>query len=304
MKTTASFCALVAASLLTTATPVPASPSHGPSGDIVDVAVQAGSFKTLAAALQAAELIDTLKGSGPFTVFAPTDEAFSKLPAGTVEHLLKPENRSALVAVLTYHVVPGRLSASDVIASDRLTSVQGQRMAVTVGESGVTVAGAKVTATDIPASNGIIHVIDRVILPSMNSIVDVASSAGTFSTLLAAATHAGLADTLAERGPFTLFAPNDEAFAKLPSGTVDSLLRPENRQALIDILQAHIVSGRVYADQAVAAGRSHSLLRNQPLRFSLRNGRMSVNGVNVLANDIDASNGVIHVIDRVILPSS
>lgn len=133
--------------------------------DIVDTAVEAGSFKTLAAALQAAGLVDTLKGKGPFTVFAPTDEAFAKLPAGTVAELLKPENKAKLTAILTYHVVAGRLMAADVVKLKLAKTVQGQSVTITTSNGGVMVDGAKVLKTDIVTSNGVIHVIDSVILP-------------------------------------------------------------------------------------------------------------------------------------------
>ena len=134
--------------------------------DIVDTAVAAGQFKTLAAALEAADLVDTLKGDGPFTVFAPTDAAFAKLPAGTVESLLKPENRDQLVAILTYHVVPGKVEAADVVKLEEAKTVNGQDVRITVADSGVQVDNANVIMTDIEASNGVIHVIDTVILPS------------------------------------------------------------------------------------------------------------------------------------------
>ena len=134
-------------------------------GDIVDVAVSAGQFNTLAAALEAADLVDTLKGDGPFTVFAPTDEAFSKLPAGTIEHLLKPENRDQLTAILTYHVVPGKVYAADVIKLDSAATVNGAKITINVSDAGVSVDDAAVVKTDIAASNGVIHVIDTVILP-------------------------------------------------------------------------------------------------------------------------------------------
>ena len=133
--------------------------------DIVDTAVAAGEFTTLAAALTAAGLIDTLKGTGPFTVFAPTDAAFAKLPAGTVENLLKPENRDQLTAILTYHVVPGSVKAEQVITMQEATSVNGQSIDISLSGTKVMVDGATVTETDILASNGIIHVIDSVILP-------------------------------------------------------------------------------------------------------------------------------------------
>ncbi|MDZ4737457.1 MAG: fasciclin domain-containing protein [Rhodospirillaceae bacterium] len=133
--------------------------------NIVDTAVAAGQFKTLAAALGAAGLIDTVKGAGPFTVFAPTDAAFAKLPAGTVENLLKPENKAQLTAILTYHVVPGKVMAADVVKLKEAKTVNGKMLQVKVNGSNVMINDAKVTATDIAASNGVIHVIDSVVLP-------------------------------------------------------------------------------------------------------------------------------------------
>jgi uncharacterized surface protein with fasciclin (FAS1) repeats len=139
-------------------------PAAAASSDIVDTAVAAGSFSTLAAALQAAGLVDTLKGEGPFTVFAPTDEAFAALPEGTVENLLRPENRDQLVAVLTYHVVSGDVRAADVAGLTEATTVQGGALAIDTS-SGVRINDATVTQADIVCSNGVIHVIDKVLLP-------------------------------------------------------------------------------------------------------------------------------------------
>jgi uncharacterized surface protein with fasciclin (FAS1) repeats len=133
--------------------------------DIVDTAVAAGSFKTLAKALQAAGLVETLKGAGPFTVFAPTDEEFAKLPAGTLEALLKPENKPKLQRILTSHVVAGRIMAADVVKTSSAKSVSGDTLTIASRDGGVTVDGAKVVKTDIVATNGVIHVIDSVILP-------------------------------------------------------------------------------------------------------------------------------------------
>ena len=133
--------------------------------DIVDTAVTAGKFKTLVAALDAADLVGTLKGDGPFTVFAPTDEAFAKLPAGTVENLLKPENKDQLVAILTYHVVPGTVKAAEVVKLDEAKTVNRKMVDINVKGDTAMVNNAKVTKADIPASNGVIHVIDTVILP-------------------------------------------------------------------------------------------------------------------------------------------
>jgi len=133
--------------------------------DIVDTAVAAGDFKTLAAALKAAGLVDTLKGPGPFTVFAPTDEAFAKLPAGTVEDLLKPENHDKLVSILTYHVVPGKVMAKDVVKLHEAKTVNGKDVKIMAESGKVMVDNANVVKTDIACSNGVIHVIDSVILP-------------------------------------------------------------------------------------------------------------------------------------------
>ena len=133
--------------------------------DIVDVATENGSFNTLVAAVKAADLVDTLKGEGPFTVFAPTDDAFAKLPDGTIDMLLMPENKDKLVSILTYHVVPGKVMAADVVKLDKATTVQGQDVMIKTMGDKVMVNDANVMATDVKAKNGVIHVIDTVIMP-------------------------------------------------------------------------------------------------------------------------------------------
>ena len=147
---------------------VGSSSAYAAGKDIIDTAVAAGSFKTLAAALGAAGLVDTLKGPGPFTVFAPTDAAFAKLPAGTVESLLKPENKDKLASILTYHVVAGKVTAADVVKLSEAKTVNGKMLKVKVNGSKVMINDAKVTTADIAASNGVIHVIDSVVLPPAN----------------------------------------------------------------------------------------------------------------------------------------
>jgi len=160
MKTMISFTSLVLVGILV------AAPARAQQNkNIVETAVAAGSFTTLAKALTAADLVSTLEGAGPFTVFAPTDEAFAKLPAGTVENLLKPENKDKLRRVLTYHVVPGAVRAADVVKLQSAKAVSGDTITVTVKDGKVHVDNANVTKTDIQASNGVIHVIDAVILP-------------------------------------------------------------------------------------------------------------------------------------------
>ncbi|MDX1395806.1 MAG: fasciclin domain-containing protein [Gemmatimonadota bacterium] len=139
--------------------------ANGADMDIVETAVAAGQFETLVAAVQAAGLVDVLKGDGPFTVFAPTDDAFAALPAGTVDELLEPENRDRLVAVLTYHVVAGKVLAADVVKLSSAETVQGQSVSIKTDGGNVMVDAARVIQTDIETSNGVIHVIDKVILP-------------------------------------------------------------------------------------------------------------------------------------------
>jgi uncharacterized surface protein with fasciclin (FAS1) repeats len=153
------------AAVALTVAPIAAAPAAAQTKDIVDTAVAAGSFKTLAAALQAAGLVDTLKGPGPFTVFAPTDEAFAKLPAGTVEMLLKPENKAKLTRILTSHVVAGKVMAADAAKLTSAKAVSGDTLTIAAHGGGVTIDKAKVVKADIAASNGVIHVIDTVILP-------------------------------------------------------------------------------------------------------------------------------------------
>lgn len=271
------------------------------AADIVDTAVGAGSFQTLVAAAKAAGLVDTLKGEGPLTVFAPTDDAFAKLPEGTVETLLKPENKAKLAGILAYHVVPGKVMAADVVSVTGAKTVQGQQVDVKVDGSTVMIDGATVVKTDIDCDNGVIHVIDSVILPADKNIVETAVGAGSFKTLVAAVKAAGLVETLSGDGPFTVFAPTDEAFAKLPEGTVESLLKPENKQKLIDILTYHVVSGRVYSSDAVAA-KTAKTLQGSSLTVNVGESGATINNAGLVSTDIDSSNGVIHVIDSVLMP--
>lgn len=155
----------LAAAAAIAASALAAGSAHAAEADIVDTAVAAGQFTTLAAALEAAGLVETLKGDGPFTVFAPTDAAFAALPEGTVETLLEPENRDQLVAVLTYHVVPAEFPAAEVVKYQQAETVNGALIDIDASGAGVMVNSANVTATDIMATNGVIHVIDAVLLP-------------------------------------------------------------------------------------------------------------------------------------------
>jgi uncharacterized surface protein with fasciclin (FAS1) repeats len=265
------------------------------SKDVVDVAVSAGSFKTLVTAVKAAGLVDALKGKGPFTVFAPTDEAFAKLPKGTVEGLLK--DKAKLKSILLYHVVSGKVPAEKVVTLKHAKTLLGQKVEIKTGGKYVKVNNAKVLKTDIMASNGIIHVIDRVILPKAD-IVDTAREAGSFKTLLAAAEAAGLIDTLRGSGPYTVFAPTDDAFAKLPEGTVEALL--EDKDKLRSILLYHVVPGSYTSKDVVKLDEAKTAM-GQMVAFNNEDG-VRVNNAQVIKADIMTGNGVVHVIDTVILP--
>jgi len=301
--------ALVLAACAPAATPEPtAEPTEETMPEeqtIVDIAVADGRFETLVAALQAADLAETLAGDGPFTVFAPTDEAFGQLPEGTVESLL--EDIPALTDILLYHVVSGEVLAEQVVALEEAETLLGENVSIRVEDGNVYINDAMVVITDVMASNGVIHVIDSVLLPpseeaepeSMGSIVDIAVADGRFTTLVTALQAAGLAETLSGEGPFTVFAPTDDAFAKLPEGTVESLL--EDIPALTDILLYHVVSGEVFAEQVVGLN-SAKALNEKFLEIEVKDGMVFVNDAQVVITDIQADNGVIHVIDSVLLP--
>ena len=272
--------------------------------DPIEVAEDAGVFSTLLAAVDAAGLTDTLRGPGPFTIFAPTDDAFAALPDGLIEALLA--DTDTLAQILLYHVVPAEVRSGEVVGLDSATSAQGEAIAIDVRGGNVFANQAQVVTVDIDTSNGVIHVIDAVILPpSVNvakiladDIVDTAIGAGSFNTLVAAVQAAGLEATLRGPGPFTVLAPTDDAFAKLPAGTVQALLA--DIPTLTDILLYHVLGGEVYAED-VAGLTNATTLQGQPIVVDAGTA-VQLNDAAVIAADVQASNGVIHVIDTVLLP--
>jgi transforming growth factor-beta-induced protein len=277
---------------------------------IVDIAVADGNFSTLVTALQAAGLVETLQGDGPFTVFAPTDEAFAALPEGTVESLL--EDPEALKNILLYHVVGAEVLAADAIGlnGQDVETMSGKMFKVTVDGENVMINDAKVVATDIVGSNGVIHVIDSVILPPIEgeemmeesrSIVDIAVEDGRFTTLVTALQEAELVEALQAEGPFTVFAPTDDAFAALPEGTVEGLLA--DKEALTNVLLYHVVDGKVMAADVIDLdGQEVETLSGDKIMVALDGENVLINESKVIIPDIEASNGVIHVIDSVLLP--
>jgi uncharacterized surface protein with fasciclin (FAS1) repeats len=357
-----------------------AAPVEQEEQDIVDIAVADGRFTTLVTALQVAGLVDTLKSEGPFTVFAPTDDAFAALPEGTLDSLLA--DPAALGEVLLYHVVPGKVMAADVVNLTSADTALGQPASISVDGDTVKIDDAQVIITDIEGTNGVIHVIDAVIVPKAEdammddammvdgaalgcsedyvvqsddwlskiaekfygdplayssifeatntaasaggaydaianadiiefgqtrcmpgvagqTIVDIAVNDGRFTTLVTALQAAELVETLSGEGPFTVFAPTDDAFAALPEGTLDTLLA--DPAALSKVLLYHVVAGDVRAADVVTLDTADTAL-GAPVDVAVDNGTVKINDAQVIITDIVGSNGVIHVIDAVLLP--
>ncbi len=277
--------------------------------DIVATAREAGSFDTLVKAIEAAGLEDTLKGEGPFTVFAPTDDAFAKLPAEIRQDLLRPENRDMLREILTYHVLPSRASSKDVAQLSSAGTVEGGTLSIRQQDGDVMVGSAKVVQTDIQADNGVIHVIDTVLLPrpalayvpARLDLIDALKAGGSHKTLLKAIDAAGLTETLRGKGPFTLIAPTDAAFDKVPSDTLNNLLDQANRDQLTAVLTFHVIAGRHKAAD-LADKDSVKTLQGQSLSISGSAGGLTIGGAKVTLGDIQASNGVIHSVGQVLMP--
>jgi transforming growth factor-beta-induced protein len=262
--------------------------------DIVETALAAGRFEMLLTAIKAAGLVDILKSPGPSTVFAPTDEAFAKLPKETLQSLLA--NPDQLAAVLKYHVVAGRFTSGEILQVSSATTALGQEIRFKSNE-GVKFGTADLIQKDLAASNGVIHVIDTVQIPA-EDIIEVARSAGSFKTLLAALDTAQLTSVLRAEGPFTVFAPTDEAFAKLPKEKVEALLK--DKAKLSSILTYHVLPGRVMAANVVNLSEAKTV-QGQSVKIDVSSG-VTVDGARVVKTDVPATNGVIHVIDTVLLP--
>lgn len=269
--------------------------------DIVQTAVAAGQFTTLASLLQKAGLVDTLATGGPFTVFAPTDAAFAKVPKATLDALAA--DPAKLKAVLLYHVVPGRVTAADVVKLTSAKTAEGRSLGIKVVNGAVFVDGAQVTTPDVEATNGVIHVIDSVLIPkeatAPKTIVQTAVAAGSFKTLASLLKKAGLVGTLQGKGPFTVFAPTDAAFAKLPKATLAALAK--NKAKLRSVLLYHVVKGNVSAAKVVTL-RSAKTLNGKAVSIRVNGGNVLVGGARVTTADVEASNGVIHVVNKVLIP--
>jgi uncharacterized surface protein with fasciclin (FAS1) repeats len=267
---------------------------------VVEIVVNSPDHNILEAAVIAAELADDLSGEGPFTVFAPTDAAFAALPEGTVEELLE-DPTGALAQILLYHVVGAEAYSTDLSDGQMIMTLQGQDVTVTINDDGVFINDAKVTMADIAASNGVVHVIDAVILPpALPSVVEIVVNSPDHTILEAAVIAAELADDLSGEGPFTVFAPTDAAFAALPEGTVEELLE-DPTGALAQILLYHVVGAEAYSTD-LSDGQMIMTLQGQDVTVTINDDGVFINDAKVTMADIAASNGVVHVIDAVMLP--
>ena len=308
-----------------------------PQENLVEVASGKNDVSTLVKALQAADLQSALEGEGPFTVFAPTDDAFANLPEGVLDALLQAENKEALSNILRYHVVSGQMSASDISSAAKqnggtyeLETLSGGKLMVKMDDEGANILledaqgnTVSVQKDEVKASNGILHPVNGVLLPAGvdptalvagPDIVAVASGNEDFSTLVAAVKAAGLVETLQGEGPFTVFAPTDAAFEALPEGTLEMLLKPESKDQLTGILTYHVVAGAVDAATLTEAIQSSdngeytiSTVNGGELTASIKDGNVILTDAQgrtaqVVATDVDASNGLIHVIDTVVMP--
>lgn len=300
--------------------------ANAQSKNIVDTAVDSRQFPTLVRLVMEADLVQTLSTGGPFTVFAPTEAAFASVPDRTLNFLI--ENPEALKNVLLYHVVPGRFTASQVMQAGRIdaapTALDGATLDIRVVGRNVRVGNATVVSTDVMASNGVIHVIDRVLIPNARylratprttasqsrgyasseapTIVGVAVDSGKFPTLVKLVQAAGLVDVLNGDGPFTVFAPTEEAFAAVPDEVLNALL--EDAELLTSVLLYHVVPGKVMAEQVVTMNGQNAAtaLTDKTLRIRIDGDRVYVGDARVIQTDISARNGVIHVIDKVLIP--
>merc|ERR1719242_517111 len=284
--------------------------------NIVELAQSVDDLSTLVAAVVAGDLAETLSSPGPFTVFAPTNEGFAALPEGTVETLLKPENKAQLVDILTYHVLPAAVKSTDLKVFQSVQTVEGKNLHVVrlgdqvrVGASLSDADRKKVIAADNMASNGVVHIIDGVMLPPAKladakpNIVELAQSVDDLSTLVAAVVAGDLAETLSSSGPFTVFAPTNEAFGALPGGTLDSLLKPENKDQLVDILTYHVLPAQVLSTD-LKPKQVVKTVEGKELLVSIYKGDVYANKAKVVGADNLASNGVAHIIDGVLLPKT
>ena len=269
---------------------------------VVDVIVGSENHTTLETAVIAAGLVETLSSEGPFTVFAPTDAAFALLPEGTVATLLADPS-GLLTTVLTNHVYAGSALSTDLFDGMTITTLAGTELTVTITNGMVYIGDALVSAANIETDNGVVHVIDAVLVPTIETttVVDVIVGSENHTLLEAAVIAAGLVETLSSEGPFTVFAPTDAAFALLPEGTVATLLADPSG------LLTTVLTNHVYAGSALSTdlfdGMTITTLAGTELTVTITNGMVYIGDALVSAANIETDNGVVHVIDAVLVPA-
>ena len=271
----------------------------GPRVTIVDVVVNSPDHNTLEAAVIAADLAGVLSGNGPFTLFAPTDDAFAALGQETIDALLADPSGD-LTDILAYHAVAGKALSTDLSDGQMITTVNGKDVTVTINDDGVFINDAQVTVADIETDNGVVHVIDAVLLPPSNTIVDIVVNSEDHNTLEAAVIAAGLVETLSGDGPFTVFAPTDDAFAALGQETIDALLADPMGE-LTSILLYHAVSGTAFSSE-LTDGQMITTINGRDVTVTINDDGVFINDAQVTVADIEADNGVVHVINAVLLP--
>jgi len=285
------------------ATPQPSTQPAPGSDSIYEIAKATPDFSTLTAAIEAADLVETLSGPGTFTVFAPNNAAFAALPDGTVEDLLKPENKAQLQAILKYHVLPVEVFSKDLTEGLTAATVDGPSVTVTsVTPPTINDASEIINPLDVAASNGVVHTIDAVLTPP--TLYAYLGTLGDYSTLLAAIDAADLKDTLNGAGTFTLFAPTDAAFAALPDGTVEDLLKPENKDQLVAILTYHVLGTEVTSADLTLNLKATTVNGAEIEITSLDPPTINDASEIVPPLDVGASNGYLHTIDAVLIPPS
>jgi transforming growth factor-beta-induced protein len=292
-------------------------------GSLISVLTEDGRYNTLVSALSASGVDAKLGQKGPFTVFAPTDQAFQKLPSDTLARLLLPENVKTLEKVVKYHLIGGLISTASINEGDKDT-IEGKKVHFSYVDGEVTINGSPFVS-ELPASNGIVHGIDFVLVPpdvDLNGLRGTVESAaptapvvvgipllktleeqGTFTTLLTAIEKSGLKEQLSGPGPFTIFAPTDEAFKRLPGDAVTKLLLPQNKEALITLLKHHVIAKRVNGRDLKDKG-DLAMLDGSTVKIGIVQGKISVDDATMTYADQEATNGVMHIIDAVLRPSS
>ena len=269
------------------------------SQTVFDIIESSEVHNTLEVAIVAAGLDETLASEGPFTVFAPTDDAFSLVPANVLETLLA-DPTGMLTQILLNHVVSGTALSTDLSDGMMITTLQGGEVSVSITDGMVMIGNANVIVADITADNGVVHVIDAILVPEMptNTVFDIIANSDVHNTLETAIVAAGLDETLASEGPFTVFAPTDDAFSLIPADVIETLLA-DPTGLLTQILLNHVVSGTTLSTD-LSDGMMITTLQGGEVSVSINDGVVMIGNATVIVADLQADNGVVHVIDAVI----